>query len=218
MKGPGWDTRDCDARGHGFQDDRPGSYDRRITDVHAWQDDRSDADVGGLTDGYGASQQHAGRDMHVIADHAIVLDNGGRVHDAISSDPSARIDHGFRHHDCSSPNRGRFRKHCGGVNECGWLQTVFESPVKACGPHFVVSNGHRIRSATFSPEELQALTGSEKLAGAELLAKSIASVIDERYSAEPSRGSRYIEDHLPVPARAPQHQVTHLASIGLGPP
>jgi hypothetical protein len=99
MKKPGWDTRHCGARGHGFQDNRPGSYDSRLTDVRAWQNDRPDADMGGLTDGYAASEEDAGRDMHVIANHAIVLNDGGCVHNAVLSDLSAGVDHNLRHDD-----------------------------------------------------------------------------------------------------------------------
>jgi hypothetical protein len=117
MKGPGWDTRHCGARGHGFQDDRPGSYDSRLTDVRAWQGHRSDADMGGLTDRYGASEEHAGRDMDVIADHAIVLDHGGCVHNAVLPDLSTRIDHDFRHDDGPILNPGRPGNHRRWVDE-----------------------------------------------------------------------------------------------------
>jgi metal-dependent amidase/aminoacylase/carboxypeptidase family protein len=125
MKRSGWDAHHRGARGHGSQDDRTGSYHREITDVHTWQNHRSDADMGGLTDRYSASEKRTGRDMHVIADHAIVLYNCRCVHNAILSDLSARIDHDFRHDNGSTLNSGRLRYYCGWVDESYRQETVF---------------------------------------------------------------------------------------------
>jgi len=203
MKGPGWDTRDCDARGHGFQDDRPGSYDCRLTDVRTWQDDRSHADMGGLTDGHAASEEHAGRKMHVVADYAIVLDNGGCVHNAILANLSACIDHGFRHDDGSGVNSGGLRNHRRWVDEPRGQQTVVEGSLKACSPHFVPPNGHHILRATFVLQQLQVPASSEDLAVAEFMSRFVASIVDEGNSFEFPHRPCDIENHLPVPAGAP---------------
>jgi hypothetical protein len=101
MKGPGWDAHHNGARGHGSQDNRSGSYHCRITDRRAWQDDCSDPDVGERADAHPAAQDNARRDVDVIGDPAIVLDNSSRVDDAVFSDDGAGIDDNSRHHDGS---------------------------------------------------------------------------------------------------------------------
>jgi hypothetical protein len=171
--------------------------------VRAWQDDRSDADMGGLTDGYAASEEHAGRKMHVVADHAIMLDHGGRIHNAILSDMSTRIDHDFRHDDGPILKSGRLRNHRRWVDEPRGQQSVVEGSLEACGPHFIVPNGHQILRATFVLQQLQVPASSEDLAAAEFTARFLASIVDEGDSCESPHRPRDIEHHLAVPAGAP---------------
>jgi len=136
-------------------------------------------DMGKLADSYAASEEHAGRKMHVVADHAIMLDNGGCVHNAVLPDLSARVDHDFRHDDGAGLNSGRLGNHRRRVDESHGQEKVFEGSVKACGPHFIVPNGHRIFGTTFGLQELQVPARFEQLAGAELLARSVARIVDE---------------------------------------
>ena len=171
--------------------------------MRAWQDDRPDTNMRGLTYCYGASEEHPGRKMHVVADHTIMLDNGGCVHNAILSDLSTRIDDGIGHDDGSGLNSGRVRNHRTWVDESHRQQTMVEGSLEACGPHFVIANGHQILTATFAVQQLQVPTSSEDLAAAEFTARFLASIIDEGNSLESSHCPRDVEDHLAVPARAP---------------
>src|ERR1022692_2859597 len=162
------------------------------------------------------AQEDPRRKMHVIADSAVMLNNGGCVHNAIFSDLSTRIDHDFRHDDGPILKSGRLRYHRGRMDECGGQQAMIESSLKACGPHFVFPNGHQILRATFALQQLQVPTSSEDLAVAEFMSRFLASIVDEGNSSEPPHRPCNIEDDLPVAAGAPQHQVTHPASTGVG--
>jgi hypothetical protein len=51
-----------------------------------------------------AAECNARRDVDVIGDPAIVLDNRPRVDDAVFADDGAGIDDNSRHHDCSPTN------------------------------------------------------------------------------------------------------------------
>ena len=59
-----------------------------------------------------------------------MLDNGGCVHNAISSDLSTRIDHDFRHDDGPILMSGRLRYHRRRVGESDGQLTVFEASLK----------------------------------------------------------------------------------------
>jgi hypothetical protein len=117
--------------------------------------------------------------MHVIADSAVMLDDGGCVHNAILSDLSIRIDHDSCHDDGPILESGRLRYQRRRMDECGGPQAMLDSSLKACGPHFVPADGHQILRATFAPQQLQVPASSEDLAAAEFMSRFLASIVDE---------------------------------------
>src|ERR1022692_560559 len=144
--------------------------------------------------------------MHVIADSAVMLDNGGCVQNAIPPDLSACIDYNSRHDDGPILKSGRLRYHRGRMDECDGQQAMLESSLKACGPHFVPPDGHQIMRATFVLQQLQVGASSEDLAVAEFMSRFLASIVNEGNSFESPHRPCDIEDHLAVPAGTPQHE------------
>src|ERR1017187_5871926 len=190
--------------------------DRTLADFSSREGDRANPDMCKRMHRHAATQEDAGRKMDVIADTTVMLDHGGCVHNAILPDLSACIDHNSRHDDGPILKSGRLRYHRRRVDEAHGQQTVFEGSLKACGPHFVFPNGHQILRATFVLQQLQVPASSEDLAVAEFMSRFLASIVDEGNSSEPPHRPCNIEDDLPVAAGAPQHQVTHPASTGVG--
>ena len=96
------------ANGDGLQHYRARADDGGFTDYSQWQNGGMNAGVRVLPDSYSATEDYAGREMDVIADYAIVLDNRACVHNAVRADDGAGIHHGLWHDDCSLPdNSGR---------------------------------------------------------------------------------------------------------------
>jgi hypothetical protein len=201
-----------------MEDHSAGADHRTLADFGSRKGDRADPDMGKRMYRHPAAQQDTRREMDVIADSTVVLDYGGCVHDAILPDPGTRIDYDSRHDDGPILKPGRLRYHRGRVDECDGMQAVFEGSLKACGPHFVVSNGRQILGATFALQRLQVPASCQDLAGAEFTGLFPANIVDEGNLFEDAHRPGDIEDDLPVAAGAPQHQVTHFASTGLRSP
>src|ERR1019366_7529541 len=109
--------------------------DRPRADFSAGQGDLANPDMCKRMHCHAPTQEDPRRKMHVIADSAVMLDNGGCVHNAILSDLSTRIDHDFCHDNGPTLKSGRLRYHRGRMDECGGQQAMIESSLKACGPH-----------------------------------------------------------------------------------
>src|ERR1035437_8478734 len=102
-----------------MEDDSTRADDRTRADFSSREGDRANPDMCKRMHGHASAQEDPGRKMHMIADSTIMLDNCGRVHDAILSDLSTRIDNDFRHDDGPIVKSGRFRYHRGRMDECG---------------------------------------------------------------------------------------------------
>ena len=117
------------------------------------QDDRPYPDVRERMHRHASAQQDPWRKMHVIADSAVVLHNGGGVYNAILPDPSVpALITAFAITTVPSSIRADFRYHCGGMEQSGGQQPVTVSPLKACRPDFVFPDGDQKLSGAFALE------------------------------------------------------------------
>jgi hypothetical protein len=177
--------------------------DGSLANFGSWEGDGANPDMCKRMHCHAASEEDTRRKMDVITYSTVMLDQGSCVHNAVSSDLSTGIDHDFRHDDGPIPKPGRLRYHRGRMDERGGLQAVFEGSLKACGPHFVLPNGHHVLRAPFALQQLQVPASSEDLAGTEFTATFLAIIVDEGNSLEPSHRPRDVENHFAVPAAAP---------------
>ena len=73
---PGRYSGDDEAAGNVFDDGRTRSHERARADGNALANGCSGADEGQFPDANAAGEARAGREMHVVAEFAIVLDHG----------------------------------------------------------------------------------------------------------------------------------------------
>jgi hypothetical protein len=90
-----------------MEDNGAGTDNRALANLGAGEHDRTNPDMRKRVHRHAASQEHSWRKMDVIADQAVMLDNGSRVHNAVLSDLSIRVDHDFRHDDGAGPKSRR---------------------------------------------------------------------------------------------------------------
>ena len=85
--------------------------DRPLANFRSREGDRANPEMCKRIHRHAAAQEDAGRKVHVIADSAVMLDDGGCVQNAILPDLSFGIDHNSRHDDGPIPKSGRLRYH-----------------------------------------------------------------------------------------------------------
>ena len=130
-----------------MENHRSRADDRCLANLGSREYDRANPDKSERVYSHAPTEEHPRRKMDVMANPAIMLDNGCCVYDAVPSDPGTRIDHGSRHDHGALFQPGRWRYHRGRMDQrCGQHAAV-ESALKACGPHFIPSNGHHKMSA-----------------------------------------------------------------------
>src|SRR5260370_36235970 len=93
--------------------------------------------------------------MDVIADQAVMLDNGRCVHNAVLSDLNICIYHDFWHDDGAGPKSRRLRYHRRRMDQRGGNQAVVESSLKTIGPHVAPPNGNQILRGTRGLQQLE---------------------------------------------------------------
>ncbi len=94
--------RNSDGGGAGryrIEDDSSGPDDCTRTDFSSGQDDRANPYMCKRMHDHASAQKDPRRKMHMVANFAVMLDNGGCVHNAIFSNLRTRIDHDSRHDD-----------------------------------------------------------------------------------------------------------------------
>src|ERR1022692_4591650 len=108
---PRWDADNGGVRVDGVEHDGSSAHDRAFPNLHPWQDDRADADVRVRPDHDLAREHNSRRNMAVVPNQAVMLDNGAGVDDAVHANAGLRIDDGAGHYNCSGANPGGFADH-----------------------------------------------------------------------------------------------------------
>ena len=200
---PGRNSGDGGAGRYGTEDYSAGADHRTLADFSSREGNRTNPDMCKRMHRHAATQEDTGGKMDVVTDSTIMLDNSGRIHDAVLSDPRTGIDHASRHDDSPLFQSGRLRNHRGRMDECGGRQTVSKGALKARGPHFVSPNGHQKLRAVFAPRQLKVPAGREDPAAAEFPARFLATIVDEGNGTELPHRPCNIENDLAVAAGAP---------------
>jgi hypothetical protein len=99
-----------------MEDDGSRAYHRTFADFDAGQNNGADADVSVGSDSDAAAKRDAGRNVRVIANKAVMLNNGPRVDDAILADCGSMIHDCSGHYHGAGPYDGRGSSYRGGVN------------------------------------------------------------------------------------------------------
>jgi hypothetical protein len=120
---------------------------RAFSDFRSGEGNGTNTDMRKRMHRHAAAEQDPRRKMHVVADPAVMFDDGSRVQYAILSDLGTGIDHHSRHDDGPTVKPGRLRYHGRRMDKCGGEQTMFESSLKACGPYFILPDGHQVPRA-----------------------------------------------------------------------
>jgi hypothetical protein len=147
-----------------------------------------------------STKHRARRNMNVLRNSAIVLDDGPAVDNTVITHKGAGIDDGSRHDNCSVSNSRGWRNHRGRVNESGRQQPGCNRAIKAPGAIAVVSNGNH---DSIPREPFQFLDPANHIAFAKRGADSRAFVVQKRDACKTPGTAGNVQDDLSMFPSAP---------------
>ncbi len=103
-----------------MKNDRSGAHSASHTDTNPLNDGRAGTDMNALVQVNATGQCSSRRNVHMIAEDTVVIDDRSGIDDDVVSQPHSRLHDGSRHHlqTLSGMDVGR--------NRCGWMNDRLE--------------------------------------------------------------------------------------------
>jgi len=172
-----------------LNDDRPGGDERLLADVHSGQDDRADADQCPLADRDDASKPRAGRDVHVRAEAAVVLDDRARVEDDAVADLGCGVDDYTCEHLRAAPELRPRGHRSPSVNDRGQLEARGRQTLERSGTRssvFDATDSHERMRYSLLTESFELSFAAEHRMAQKLTAGAGRVVVDQSGHFEPA--------------------------------
>ncbi len=181
-----------------FDHDRAGAHHGPLADAQALAHGRPGPDVGRLADVHRARQPRSRRHVHVVAEHAVMLNNRAGIHDHIAPDDRAGVDDGTGEQHRALADPGRRRAHRGRMLDGQGTQSVLQGECEELSAGPIISHApdsdhegpdpsvHQFRQPLIPPKDRNAQ---------HVLPPQTAVRVQHRFRSGRSAGAECINHH-----------------------